>query len=117
MTAKTKTAKQTPSNKGRKSPPTVKGKTKNKARHIKASPATKLSAISAAARVLNETGRELTCPELIEAMAAKRYWKSPVGNTPASTLYASIYQEIRSKGKDSRFRKTERGKFAATGVA
>jgi hypothetical protein len=24
--------------------------------------------------VLNETGREMTCPELIEAMAAKRYW-------------------------------------------
>jgi hypothetical protein len=31
-------------------------------------------------------------------------------------LYASIFQEIKSKGKDSRFRKTERGKFAATGV-
>jgi hypothetical protein len=34
-----------------------------------------------------------------------------------SALYASIYQEIKSKGKDSRFRKTERGKFAATAVA
>ena len=82
-----------------------------------AEPFTKLSAIAAAARVLTETGRALTCPEMIEAMAAKRYWTSPGGRTPASTLYASIYQEIKAKGKDSRFRKTERGKFAATGVA
>jgi hypothetical protein len=117
MTAKTKTAKQTPSNKGRKTPPAAKGKAAKKALSGKASPAKKLSAIAAAARVLTETGREMTCPELIEAMAAKRYWTSPGGKTPASTLYASIYQEIKSKGKESRFRKTERGKFTATGVA
>jgi len=117
MTAKTKTAKQNQSNKERKTPPAAKGKAVKKAPSSKAGPATKLSAIAAAARVLTETGREMTCPELIEAMAAKRYWRSPGGRTPASTLYASIYQEIKSKGKDSRFRKTERGKFAATGVA
>jgi hypothetical protein len=117
MTAKTRTAKQTPSNKGPKTLPAAKGKTAKKAPSGKASPAKKLSAIAAAARVLTETGREMTCPELIEAMAAKRYWKSPGGKTPASTLYASIYQEIKSKGKDARFRKSERGKFAATGVA
>jgi hypothetical protein len=117
MTGKTKSAKQTPSNKGRKTPPAAKGKTAKKAANSKASPAAKLSAIAAAARVLSETGREMTCPELIEAMAAKRYWASPGGKTPASTLYASIYQEIKAKGKDARFRKTERGKFAATVVA
>jgi len=117
MTAKTKTAKQTPWNKGHKTPPAAQGKTAKKAASSKASPATKLSAIAAAARVLTETGRAMTCPELIEAMAAKRYWTSPGGKTPGSTLYASIYQEIKSKGKESRFRKTERGKFAATGVA
>jgi hypothetical protein len=39
------------------------------------------------------------------------------GKTPTSTFYVSIFQEIKSKGKDSRFRKAERGKFAATGVA
>ena len=117
MTAKTKTAKQTPSNKGRKTPAAAKGKAANKAATGKANPATKLSAIAAAARVLSETGQAMTCPELIEAMAAKGYWTSPGGRTPASTLYASIFQEIKSKGKDSRFRKTERGKFAATGVA
>jgi hypothetical protein len=117
MTAKTKTAKQTPSKKERNVLSAPKGKAAKKAVSNKASPATKLSAIAAAARVLSETGRAMTCPELIEAMAAKRYWTSPGGKTPGSTLYASIYQEIKSKGKESRFRKTERGKFAATGVA
>jgi hypothetical protein len=77
----------------------------------------KLSAIAAAARVLSETGQALTCPELIEAMAAKRYWTSPGGQTPSSTLYAAIAREIKIKGTDARFRKTERGKFAASGVA
>jgi hypothetical protein len=103
--------------KGRKTPPAAKDKAVKKATNSKASPAKKLSAIAAAARVLSETGREMTCPELIDAMASKRYWTSPDGKTPASTLYASIYQEIKAKGKDARFRKTERGKFAATGVA
>jgi hypothetical protein len=117
MTAKTKPAKHTPSKKGRKTPPATKGKAAKKATSGNAGPARNLSAIAAAARVLTETGREMTCPELIEAMAAKRYWTSPGGKTPASTLYASIYQEIKAKGKDSRFRKTERGKFAATSVA
>jgi hypothetical protein len=117
MTAKTKTAMQTPSNKARKTTPAAKRKSANVAPPSKSSPAKKLSAIAAAARVLNETGRAMTCPELIDAMAAKRYWTSPGGKTPASTLYASIYQEIKTKGKDARFRKAERGKFAATGVA
>ena len=39
MTAKTKTAKQTPSNKGRKTPPAAKGKAAKKAASSKASPA------------------------------------------------------------------------------
>jgi hypothetical protein len=78
---------------------------------------TKLSAIAAAARVLDETGRAMTCPELITAMAAKGYWKSPGGKTPAATLYAAIHQEIKIKGADARFRKTARGKFTSAGVA
>jgi HB1, ASXL, restriction endonuclease HTH domain len=90
-----------------------KAKTK-KAREAK--PA-KLSAVSAAARALAEEGKAMTCPELIDAMAAKGYWKSPGGKTPAATLYSAILREITTKGKESRFTKAERGKFAATGVA
>jgi hypothetical protein len=52
---------------------------------------------------------------MIDAMAAKGLWKSPEGKTPDRTLYAAILREIVTKGKDARFKKTERGKFAAKG--
>ena len=72
----------------------------------------KLSALDAAAKVLGETRTAMNCKALIEAMAAKGYWKSPGGATPWSTLYASIIKEIAAKGKESRFQKTDRGQFA-----
>ena len=71
----------------------------------------KLSALDAAAKVLTETGQPMSCKELIEAMEAKGYWSSP-GKTPASTLYSGIAKEISTKGKESRFKKTDRGRFA-----
>jgi len=77
-----------------------------------AAEAKKLSAVDAAAQVLAETGQPMNCKEMIEAMAQKGYWSSPGGKTPASTLYSSITKEISTKGKDSRFKKTDRGRFA-----
>ena len=47
----------------------------------------KLSALDAAAKVLAETGQPMSCKELIEAMAAKGYWSSPGGKTPALRNY------------------------------
>jgi hypothetical protein len=32
----------------------------------------------------------MRCTELIAAMAAKGYWTSPGGKTPASTLYSAL---------------------------
>ncbi len=72
----------------------------------------KLSAIDAAAKVLGEAGHAMTAKELIEAMAAKGYWTSPHGLTPQATLFAAISREVSTKGKDARFVKAERGKFA-----
>ena len=74
--------------------------------------AQKLSALDAAAKVLAETGQPMSCKEMIEAMAAKGYWSSPGGKTPASTLYSGILKEVTTKGKESRFQKTDRGRFA-----
>ena len=82
------------------------------ARPKKAKAQGKLSAIDAAAKVLGETGQAMTTMELIEAMASKAYWKSPRGLTPQATLYSAISREITAKGRDSRFVKAERGKFA-----
>jgi hypothetical protein len=73
----------------------------------------KLSALDAAAKVLAESGEPMTSREMIEAMAAKDYWTSPAGATPWATLYSALLREINTKGKDARFVKTERGKFAA----
>jgi len=73
----------------------------------------KVSAIDAAAQVLASSKEPLNAKEMIEAMAAKSLWTSPGGKTPHATLYSAIIREIAVKGKESRFTKTERGKFAA----
>ena len=72
----------------------------------------KLSAIDAAAQVLTASKEPLNAKELIEAMAAKGLWTSPGGKTPWATLYSALIREIALKGKEARFVKTERGKFA-----
>jgi hypothetical protein len=77
-----------------------------------ATPVKKLSALDAAAKVLGQTGQAMNCAELIAAMAARGYWSSPKGRTPAGTLYSAVLREIQTKGDQARFRKTERGKFA-----
>ena len=71
----------------------------------------KLSAIDAAAKVLAEVGEPMDCQTMIKTMAEKGYWTSPGGKTPAATLYSAILKELQTKGNDSRFKKTERGKF------
>jgi hypothetical protein len=77
----------------------------------------KLSALDAAARVLEETGRPMGCRELIGVMAAKGYWASPGGKTPAATLSAAILREQKVKGKEARFAKAGRGLFTRTNLS
>jgi hypothetical protein len=93
----------------------TKGKTKGK--KTATSQEGGMSCMNAAAKVLVEKGEPMNCKEMIEAMAANGYWTTPGGKTPWSTLYSSIAREIRDKGKESRFKKADRGKFASTGVA
>ena len=71
----------------------------------------KLSALDAAARVLAETKKVLSCSELIEAMASKGYWTSPGGKTPQATLCAALQREIVVKKDQSRFKKTAPGRY------
>jgi len=73
----------------------------------------KVSAIDAAAKLLAGSKEPMGCKEMIEAMAAKGLWTSPGGKTPHATLYSAILREINVKGKDARFKKTDRGRFAA----
>ena len=73
----------------------------------------RVSAIDAAARLLAEVGKPMGCKEMIEQMAAKGYWKSAKGKTPDATLYSAIIRELKAKGKQARFKKTDRGMFGA----
>ena len=51
-------------------------------------------------------------PTVVGDGSKSGYWTSPGGQTPDRTLYAAIIKEIATKGKESRFKKTEPGKFA-----
>ncbi|HEX5470444.1 MAG TPA: HTH domain-containing protein [Lacipirellulaceae bacterium] len=77
--------------------------------------AKKLSALDAAAKVLASAKAPMTTKEMIKAMASKKLWSSPDGKTPHATLYSAILREVNTKGKNARFKKTERGKFVANG--
>jgi hypothetical protein len=92
--------------------PSVEPLTSNRRSLQEAKAAKKLSCLDAAAKLLSETGQSMTCQELITAIAAKGYWTSPAGKTPASTLYAAIVRELRTKQDRARFRKTAPGRFA-----
>ena len=74
------------------------------------------SALDAAAQVLAEAGKPMRAKELIAEMASRGLWTSPGGKTPEATLYAGMLKEIATKGQAARFRKVDRGQFAAAGV-
>ena len=84
-----------------------------KAKKTKEPKEKKLSAIDAEAQVLASSKEPLNAKEMIDAMAKQALWTSPGGKTPHATLYSAIIREISLKGKEARFVKTERGKFAA----
>jgi len=66
--------------------------------------------LDAAVTVLKGAKAPMGCHEMIEAMFEKKIWSSD-GQTPHATLYAAIIREIAAKGKESRFEKTDRGRF------
>ncbi len=75
----------------------------------------RISALDAAATVLQGAGKPMRAQEMIEAMAEQGLWSSPNGKTPEATLYAAIIREIATKGDAARFRKVERGQFQYAG--
>ncbi len=112
MAVKRKSAKRS----GRRPKATAKKTSAKKTPAMKASSAKKadgtMSGLDAAARVLEEKGQPMTVKEIGAAVLAEGYWSSG-GKTPSQTIAAAIIREIASKGKDSRFRRTERGRFAS----
>ncbi len=77
----------------------------------------RVSAIDAAAQVLQKRGEPMNARDLIAAMTKQGLWTSPHGKTPHCTLYAAMLREISAKGAKGRFKKTGRGLFAYAGGA
>ena len=109
MAAKKKTTKKATSEKPKRQPKATGQKPRRKPKEAKTK---RPGALDAAVRVLEESGQPMSTREMIEEMAAKGYWKSPGGKTPSATLYSAILRELKTKGGDARFKKTDRGKFA-----
>ena len=117
--ANTKTAKKAPAVKATKSVKATPAKNAEATKPAKKKAASgeakekKMSAIDAAAKLLAASSEPMNCKALIATMAKKGLWTSPGGKTPHATLYSAILREIATKGKEARFKKTERGHFAA----
>lgn len=90
---------------------TRKTPTAKKANAKKATQPKKLSQLAAAITVLGKSKEPLNCKAMVDAMVKQKLWASPNGKTPHATLYAAILREINTKGKDARFKKTDRGLF------
>lgn len=74
----------------------------------------KLSILEAAFKVLKEAKKPMRCGDVMKIMLDKGLW-STNGKTPSATLYSAILREMQVKGKDTRFKKVERGLFALAG--
>lgn len=72
----------------------------------------KLSCVKAALKVLADSGEPMNAQEMIAAMTEAGLWESPGGKTPHATLYSAILRDMK-RGDESRFVKTERGRFTA----
>ena len=70
----------------------------------------KLSCVKAALQVLESAGEPMNTQEMITAMVDQNLWESPGGKTPHATLYSAILRDL-ARGEESRFVKTERGRF------
>jgi len=73
-------------------------------------PKGEISQLDAAVVVLKDAKGPLTCKEIVLRMFEKKIWNTS-GRTPGATLSASMQREIAKRGKESRFRKAERGLY------
>jgi hypothetical protein len=71
----------------------------------------RMSGLDAAAAVLADSKEPLGCGEIFDRILKRKLWATK-GKTPAATLSAAILREVKVKGKESRFKKVGRGRFA-----
>ena len=73
----------------------------------------KLSLLDAAAQVPKSHGVPMRCQEMVTNVMKRGLWTTDAP-TPAATLYSAILREMKTKGKNARFKKVDRGEFAHT---
>ena len=81
-------------------------------KHLGPKPLGEMSILSAAHRVLLEAGHPMKVQEIMETALAKGYCKVG-GLTPFNTFNGGIRSEITRKGDESRFKRVDKGLFAA----
>lgn len=89
----------------------AKGATPKAAKPAKAK---RMSGLDAVAKVLQDAGKPMSAKDMTDKAIEKGLWKTG-GKTPEATTYAAIIRDIAARGKESRFRKVDRGLFAAAG--
>jgi hypothetical protein len=75
----------------------------------------KPSLLDLAAEVLGKAGKPMGCKEIVEEVLKSGRWTTK-GRTPSATLYSAILREVANPARGSRFKKVDRGLFAATGT-
>ena len=73
-----------------------------------------LSALDASYQVLVETGTALTVKQIAEVILKKGYCPNLKGATPHLTISSALQREIKNKGLESRFYKSDKGLFGAS---
>lgn len=97
--------------------PVAKQPTARPAGKTKTAGAKRLSLLDAAAQVLAESAAPMSTAEMVAKVEADGLWTRGAGKTPQATLYSAILREVRDKGAEARFTKTDRGRFAAASNA
>ncbi len=77
----------------------------------KAATAPRRNLLDAAAEVLATAKNPMSCREIVGAVLEAGTWTT-TGKTPVATLSSAIHRELQSRGQETPFRKTERGRFA-----
>ena len=93
--------------------PKAKAPKQPKPKAPKPAPAKRVSLLDAAATVLADAKAPMQAKSIVETVVERGLWTPGAGKTPHATLYAAMTREIATKGKDARFRKVDRGQFAA----
>ncbi len=100
--------------KGAKAPKVKAAKEQKAEKTTKREPkARRASGLDLAAKALVDAKEPLNAKTIAERAIAAGW--NTTGATPHATLYAAMIREIAAKGKDARFKKTDRGMFIAAG--